>query len=185
MHSVSFPWTTNKSEEVFTYPWMSFVPYSPRRFWETVFHKLIYGSNCTFPLLVNVIYRLGKAGGAFCTQVFVKSKGLSQQRKKNILQKYKEWYIDATEVEKLVELKWQVAHCSVCHKYEIFVIKCKNWRIWSMKKFVHKHCTVLCKRNESEVHRISSFVLTKVQRNFATEFLTNSTTICPQHGQPS
>ena len=41
-----------------------------------------------------------------------------------------------------------------------------------MKKFVHKHCTVLCKRNESEVHRILSFVLTKVHRNFATEFLT-------------
>ena len=82
MHSVSFPQTTNKSEEVFTYPSISFMPYSPRRFWETVFHKLIYGSNCTFPLLVNVIYQLGEAGGAYCTQVFVKSKGLSQQRKK-------------------------------------------------------------------------------------------------------
>lgn len=71
MHSGSFP---HKSEEVCAYPWVqSFVPYSLRGFWETVFHKLIYGSNCNFPLLVNVIRWLGTAGGGFLTKVFFKS----------------------------------------------------------------------------------------------------------------
>lgn len=33
---------------------------------------------------------------------------------------------------------------------------------------------VLCKSNESEVRQISSFVLSKVRRNFATNFRTNT-----------
>ena len=34
--------------------------------------------------------------------------------------------------------------------------------------------TVLCKRNEKEVRRITSFVLAKVRRNFAKKFRTNA-----------
>ena len=34
--------------------------------------------------------------------------------------------------------------------------------------------TLLCKSNESEVRRISSYVLSKVRRNFATKFPTNT-----------
>ena len=45
----------------------------------------------------------------FFTSVVKFLKGLSQQRK-NVLQKYKEGYIDATEVERLFELQRQGAH---------------------------------------------------------------------------
>ena len=40
----------------------------------------------------------------FFTSIVKFLKGLSQQRK-NVLQKYKEGYIDATEVERLIELQ--------------------------------------------------------------------------------
>ena len=45
----------------------------------------------------------------FFTSIVKFLKGLSQQRK-NVLLKYKEGYIDATEVERLFELQQQGAH---------------------------------------------------------------------------